>query len=60
MKAYCLTTSVVFGLIVALHAANLADQGWRLAAEPWFIATTLLAIGLCAWGLWLFARPMRP
>lgn len=59
MKAYSLTTSVVFGLIVGIHAANLAHNGWKLATQPWFIITTLLAIGLCTWGLWLFARLMR-
>lgn len=59
MKAYSLITSVVFGLIVALHAANLAANGWELATEPWFISTTLLASALCAWGLFLFAKLMR-
>ena len=56
MKAYCLTTGVVFGLVVAAHAARLVDEGSKLVTDPLFIVTTLLATGLCAWGLWLFGR----
>jgi hypothetical protein len=59
VKAYSLVTSLVFGLIVALHAAKLAADGWQIATEPWFIVTTLLAAGLCVWGLVLFARANR-
>lgn len=59
MKAYALITGFVFGLIVVMHVARAVDEGAEFAAQPWFIATTALAVGLCVWGLWLFARLKR-
>jgi hypothetical protein len=58
MKAYLLTTSVIFGLITAAHILRLFYEP-HLAKEVAFNLLTLLAAGLCVWGLRLFLRPPR-
>ena len=48
MKAYVAVTGVLFGLLALVHV-------WRgfveehLAADPWFIVTTVLSAALCVW-----------
>ncbi len=49
MKAYIITSGVIFGLITAAHIWRIAIEGSRLAADPFFIVLTLLAAALCAW-----------
>ena len=59
MKAYLITTGVVFALIVAMHVARLFAEGARMAKDPIFIALTLLATGLSVWAWWLLGRSLR-
>ena len=49
MKAYVLTTGVIFGLVVVAHVWRVLLEGPRMATEPPFIVITLLAAGLCIW-----------
>jgi hypothetical protein len=49
MKAYIITTGVVFTLIALAHAARIVDEGPHLAREPFFIITTVMAVGLSIW-----------
>ena len=56
MKAYLITTSAVFGLIVIAHVLRLFAEGFGTIADPWFLGMTALAVGLCAWGLFLLLR----
>lgn len=56
MKAYLITTGTVFALIVVAHLARLADEGWYMLEDPWFIALTLLAAGLSGWAWRLLWR----
>ena len=60
MKAYLITTGIVFALITAAHIARVFAEGTRLAKEPDFIALTLLACGLSLWAWYLLARLSRP
>ena len=59
MKAYLITTGVVFALIVAMHVARVFAEGARMAKDPIFIALTLLAAGLSVWAWWLLGRLLR-
>lgn len=59
MKAYLITTGVVFALIVAMHVARVFAEGARMAKDPIFIALTLLAAGLSVWAWWLLGRSLR-
>jgi hypothetical protein len=49
MKSYVITTGIVFLLIVVAHIARVAFEGAHVASDPFFILTTLIAVGLCAW-----------
>lgn len=55
MRAYLITTSAIFGLLVVVHI-------WRMVVEagvsnPWFFGITVLAAAMCGWALGLLRRP---
>lgn len=59
MKAYLITTGVIFGLIVLAHIARVVDEGRHLATEPMFVLLTFAAAALSAWAwrlLWTLGR----
>jgi hypothetical protein len=56
MKAYLITTGVVFGLIAVAHVLRIFAEGTRLAKEPVFVLLTVLAAGLCVWAFSLLRR----
>jgi hypothetical protein len=58
MKAYLMTTGVMFGLIVAAHIWRAIEEGPGLAKDPFFIVITIAAMALCIWALRLL-RLMR-
>ncbi len=60
MKAYVITTGVVFGLLTLVHVWRAIEEGPQLAAEPWYILITAAAAALCLWALWLLRRRPRP
>jgi hypothetical protein len=53
MRAYLITTGVLFGLIVLAHVARVFSHEWSLLTDPWFLLTTGLAVGMCGWAAWL-------
>jgi hypothetical protein len=55
MKAYVITTGVIFGMITVAHLLRFVMEGSHLAGEPFFILLTLLSAGLCVWS-WLVLR----
>ena len=59
MKAYLLTTGVLFGLITVAHLARIVDEWPHLATDPWFLLLTLAAAGFCVWAWHLFRRTAR-
>ena len=59
MKAYLITTGLVFGAIVAAHVARVFAEGTRLLTEPDWVILTLLAAALCVWAFRLLARTRR-
>ena len=59
MKAYVVTTGLVFVLIVAAHIARIVAEGPRLLKEPTFVLTSTLSIGLATWAWRLFRQLPR-
>ena len=55
MKAYAMTTGVVFGLIVFAHLLRIVAEGPHLAKDPWFVLITVAAAALSLWA-WRLLR----
>jgi hypothetical protein len=49
MKAYIITTGVIFGLVAVAHVLRVIQEGLGLLKNPWFIFTTLISVGICLW-----------
>ena len=59
MKAYIITTGVIFGLITIAHLLRFVMEGSRLVTEPVFILLTLLSAALCIWAWQVLRRLSR-
>jgi hypothetical protein len=59
MKAYVMTTGVLFGLLTVVHVWRVLEEGPGLAADPWYVLTTLAAAALCLWA-WRLVRVSTP
>lgn len=59
MRAYVLTTGVVFGLLTLAHVWRIAVEGLHLLTNPGWVAITLTAGALAVWAWWLL-RVSRP
>jgi hypothetical protein len=59
MRAYALTTGLVFAFIVAAHIARLFAEGPHLLKQPIFVITSILSMGLTAWA-WRIWRRLAP
>jgi hypothetical protein len=49
MKAYVITTGVVFALLTLMHIARMFADGARVATDPFFIIMTVAAAALTFW-----------
>lgn len=58
MKAYVMTTGVIFALITIAHIMRIVAEP-RVATEPFFIFLTVLSAGLSAWGFFVLRRLNR-
>jgi tetrahydromethanopterin S-methyltransferase subunit E len=56
MKAYVVTTGVVFGLLVVAHIWRVIVENPALAKDPAYIVITIAAAALCLWA-WRLLRP---
>jgi hypothetical protein len=59
MRAYALTTGLVFALIVAAHLARFFAEGPHLLRQPIFAVTSILSMGLTAWAWRIWRRLAR-
>jgi hypothetical protein len=59
MKAYLITTGIIFGLITGAHVARAIVEGAGPAKDPFFILLTVFAAGMCVWAWRLFAKLPR-
>jgi hypothetical protein len=49
MKAYIITTGVIFALITFAHILRIFSEGAQLAKDPFYMLLTVLAAGLSVW-----------
>ena len=55
MKAYIMTTGLLFGLLTLAHLWRVVEEGPQLATDPWYILITVAAAGLGLWA-WRLLR----
>ena len=58
MRAYVGITGAVFGLLALAHVWRVAEEGVRLARDPFFVVITIVATALSAWS-WQLLRSSR-
>lgn len=56
MKAYVITTGVIFGLLTIAHVARMIGENHGLAEDAWYVAITLATAALCAWAFVVLRR----
>jgi hypothetical protein len=49
VKAYVLTSGLLFGLLTLVHVWRVMEEGPGLASDPWYVLITLVAAALCVW-----------
>jgi hypothetical protein len=59
MRAYVLTTGIVFGLLTLAHLWRLAAEGVHLLTSPGWVGITVAAGALAVWA-WRLLRQSRP
>ena len=59
MKAYLVTTAIVFGLITVAHIWRAFAEGSHLATDPLFLLLTAISTGLCLWACRLLRLSSR-
>ena len=57
MRAYVITTGVIFGLLTIAHVWRVAVEH-RIATDPIFVLLTLLSAVLCFWA-WRVLRRLN-
>ena len=58
-RAFIAVAGLIFGLIIAAHVARVAVEGAGLLREPGFVVTSLIALGLAIWSVWLLRQGSR-
>ena len=58
MKAYIITTGIIFALLAAGHVARAIAEGTHSLGEPIFVLTTLISVGMVVWASLLFKKLM--
>lgn len=60
MRAYVITTGIVFAILIAVHVLRAIEEGPQLLKEPPFVLTTMAAAALFGWAMSLLRRSTRP
>lgn len=58
MKAYVITTGIIFALITIAHLARMATET-RVLTEPLYLLLTLLSAALAIWAVVVLRRLSR-
>ena len=51
MKAYVMTTGLVFAALTLVHLWRFIEEGEPVLKDPWFVGITLVSAGLALWAL---------
>ena len=58
MRAYILTTGVIFGIVTLAHVWRMIEER-QMATEPWYILITVATGALCLWAWQVVRRAGR-
>ena len=58
MKAYVVTSGVIFGLVTLAHILRVFAEGSHVASDPWFVLLTVAAAALSGWA-WRVLRSRK-
>ena len=58
MRAYILTTGVLFGIVTLAHVWRMIEER-PMATEPWYILITVATGALCLWAWRVLRRTGR-
>jgi len=56
MKAYVITTGVLFGLLTIAHVLRIVQENAGLGRDPFYVLLTVATAVLCMWAFYL-VRP---
>jgi hypothetical protein len=56
MKAYVVTTGILFGLLTLAHVLRIVYESRALASDPWYMLITTATTVLCVWACLLITR----
>jgi hypothetical protein len=56
MKAYVITTGVIFGLLTLAHVLRILGEDASLVMDPFYMAITAASAALCVWSLFVLRR----
>ena len=56
MKAYVITTGVIFALITIAHVVRLVLESTRVLTEPIYVIFTILSAAIAIWAVTLLRR----
>jgi hypothetical protein len=59
MRAYVLTTGVIFALLAIVHVWRAIAERGSIATDPWFLIITCIAAGLSVWAFMTLRRSPR-
>ena len=59
MRAYLISTGVLFALVALAHVWRVIAESRELATDPWFVLLTILSVAMSAWAFRLLPT-VRP
>jgi hypothetical protein len=59
MRAYVVTTGILFGLVTVAHLLRMLYESRALATDPGYLLITAAAAALCVWACVLVLRRPR-
>jgi hypothetical protein len=59
MRAYVLTTGVLFALLTLAHVLRIVYESRALASDPWYMLITAATAALSVWACLLIVRRAR-
>lgn len=59
MKAYVLTTGILFALLTLAHVLRIVYESRALASDPWYMLITAAIAALSVWACLLLVRRAR-